>query len=396
MSAGVEQNARHWDVIVVGLGPAGAAAAAVLSLGGARVLALDAGRERSKPCGGCLSLRGERALRFLEPPPRLLSHPVSRVWLSYPGRPASRFDTDATAAYFVERPLLDAWLARRAAEAGARVALERARRLSRLDGGWLVETDRQAHRARWLLGADGAGSLVGRRLELGRSGLRYLAVVEERPLTGRLAGLLAGAALLELGGAAGGYGWAFGRGGVLNAGIAGCLHLGPASGSDLRRRYAAFLKRHDLGEPGALRGAAIPCPDRWRSRLTMGTAAVLGDAAGLADPFLGEGIAQAVLSGRLAGEAVLAGDLGLYQRAMETTLLNDHGHARAISRLVYRAPGIFHGLAVRRPGGMELGFNLLRGELRPRRIWPELARGLLGLKPELDREASSYYYNPLN
>lgn len=119
------------------------------------------------------------------------------------------------------------------------------------------------------------------------------------------------------------------------------------------------------------------------------------DAAGLADPVLGEGIAQAMVSGRLAAQAVSAGDLSLYQRAVEDTLLRDHRHARLLARLIYRLPQVFHALAQRRPGGVELGFNWLRGEIAPGDIWLRLLRGLLGLPPLLDSCPASYYSSPL-
>ncbi|CAO0820851.1 hypothetical protein DFAR_1970003 [Desulfarculales bacterium] len=57
-----------FDVIVLGLGPIGAAATICLSRGGARVLVLDARPLRDKPCGGCISVRAMGYLDHLEPP----------------------------------------------------------------------------------------------------------------------------------------------------------------------------------------------------------------------------------------------------------------------------------------------------------------------------------------
>jgi flavin-dependent dehydrogenase len=53
----------------------------------------------------------------------------------------------------------------------------------------------------------------------------------------------------------------------------------------------------------------------------------LGDAGGLADPFLGEGIGQAMCSGVLAARAVIAGDLAEYGRSLRRGLLKEHFHA---------------------------------------------------------------------
>jgi len=54
-----------YDVIVSGLGPGGATAAYELASKGLNVLAFDKEKfPRYKPCGGCLSLKVERALPF--------------------------------------------------------------------------------------------------------------------------------------------------------------------------------------------------------------------------------------------------------------------------------------------------------------------------------------------
>ncbi|MBI5523752.1 MAG: FAD-dependent monooxygenase [Desulfarculus sp.] len=377
----------RYDVIIVGLGPAGAAAAVTLARAGAKVLALDARPGHAKPCGGCLSARAMASLAFLDPPAWLTTRPVATMYLEAGGRPSRRFTTQTAGAYFVERARLDAWLAQRAGESGAEVVHERARGLEPQAGGWAVRTSQGAWQGGWLLGADGATSLVGRALDLGRTTFAYKAIVEERPLPPGLAERLEGAALLDLGGAPGGYAWAFGRQGVLNLGLAG---RGSRTGSttNLVGRYGAFLARLGLGRPGAWRGALIPCPDGRPARLARGRAAVIGDAAAAADPFLGEGIGQAVHSGLLAGRAILEGGLDLYQARMRAGLLREHRHARLLARLIYRAPALFQSLAQRHPGATELAWQVLRGQRAYAGIWAGVTRLLLGLSAGPPPQAS--------
>lgn len=371
---------ERWDVIIVGLGPAGAAAAASLARAGARVLALDGRPRHAKPCGGCVSARSARLLETLVPADWLRAHPVRIAVLEAIGRPALRQETAAPGAWFVERGRLDELLRESAAAAGVEIVEARARAVSAEGAGWRVTNRAGSWQGDWLLGADGAAGPVGRSLGLGRTRFAYLALVEERPLPPERAAEWEGASLLELGSAPGGYGWIFGRGGHVNLGLAG--RVGRTGGArDLASCYADFLARHGLAGPGRWRGAFIPCPDGGPIKVAAGRAAVIGDAAAAADPFLGEGIGQAVQTGLMAAAAILAGDLGRYQAELAAGLWREHAAARRLAGLVYRAPRFFQGLACAWPGGVELAWSVLRGEIGYDRLWCAVWRRLLGLGP---------------
>ncbi len=68
---------------------------------------------------------------------------------------------------------------------------------------------------------------------------------------------------------------------------------------------------------------------------------VAGDAAGLADPITGEGISSAILSGKLAAEALLQSNLQpllvekIYLKKMEDQILKELKAARFLSNFVY-------------------------------------------------------------
>jgi flavin-dependent dehydrogenase len=375
-------------------------AAVELAKAGAKVLVLDAKPAKPKACGGCLSRRWEWLLGALDLPAALWEHPVDRLWLAAKGGPPVHWQTNEPGAYFVDRALLDDALARAVNGSGATVLPARVLDIEENQDGFTVRSTAGSHHGAWLVGADGAGGPTARLLGFRRSRLQYRAIVEERPLPEEMRHKMRGAALIELGGVTGGYGWIFARGEVLNMGMGYWRweggRKGPRVGTpDLASAYAGFLQRQGLGAPGPWRGWVIPCPDGKAPRAVKGRACLVGDAASAGDPFLGEGIGQALFGGRLAARAILEGDLSLYGKGLQG-LWREHRHGRFLARLIYGWPAFFQGLAYRRPGAIELGFAILRGELAQAGVWAAVGAKLLGLEPALDPEARGYYSKHLN
>ena len=133
---------NDFDVIVVGLGPAGAAACVELAQGGARVLAIDGGSWRRKPCGGCLARRWEWLLDWLGLPNWAKSHAVGHFRLSAPGAPALDYASQNPGAFLLDRGRLDSWLAEKAGKHAAEVIKAKAESLSPSARGFTVRAGR--------------------------------------------------------------------------------------------------------------------------------------------------------------------------------------------------------------------------------------------------------------
>jgi flavin-dependent dehydrogenase len=100
----------------------------------------------------------------------------------------------------------------------------------------------------------------------------------------------------------GGYGWIFPKGDHLNVGVGGNQSEGPKLRSELERLCVEY--GIDPAAATGTRGYRLPLR-RPQSALARGTTAVIGDAAGLVDPFSGDGMYEAFLSARLVAQAAL-------------------------------------------------------------------------------------------
>lgn len=333
------------DAVVVGAGPAGALAALHLARQGRRVVLLEKARPgRDKPCGGGLTVRSWRDLEV--PIDDLVVARVGIADLRCGPRRAVRVPLGAKVVLMVRRRDLDRRIGEAAEQAGAELHHREAVVAIEPDGGGVeVRTGAGRYRAAAVLLATGAEAPLRSALGLAPPA-GTMAVALELEGRARLAPSGDNAFIFDYQ-VPGGYAWAFpkvGHEGWWNAGIVtGRTGLG----GELRGRLARFLDEVglDFEELSAERATGRRIPF-WGGRRVLhhGRVALLGDAAGLADPFFGEGIAEALASGRLgaraAGEVIdgRRSDLAHYTTAVDATLRTHLWRMRQAARLVYTAP----------------------------------------------------------
>jgi geranylgeranyl reductase family protein len=297
------------DVVVIGAGPAGSAAAATLAAGGARVVLADkAAFPRDKICGDGLLPDALAALAALGAADgvRAAAHPVS--WLRLRGA-ASGTVRLPLAGLVVRRHTLDALLVEHARRAGAEVLSGAA--LTGLDAGpggfaaarMATAAGEVAIAAGAFVLATGAARRPRELAGLGEGKPRSAVALRGYA---RLAGLPDDELLVDLrSDLAGGYAWAFGVGdGLWNVGC-GLPHDSRRTAS-LGKSLERFLR--ELG------GAEWVTPPRGaplltafpRMPFTRANLAAVGDAAGLTRPFSGEGIGPSLWSGVAIAESLLA------------------------------------------------------------------------------------------
>jgi digeranylgeranylglycerophospholipid reductase len=284
------------DVVVLGLGPAGASAAASAARLGCKVIALERKREPGLP------------VQCAEFVPTMLSAEVGRL----AGAVRQRIDSMATfveddapdlktdfPGHMLDRAQFDAALVAEAVQAGAdcRFAVS----IGSISPKGVVGSNQGLLHARVIIGADGPRSLAGKAI-----GSVNAELVETRQISVELKEPHAATDIFLSAGIPGGYGWLFPKGETANLGA------GVAPGQKMKLKAIVARLHAKLVEEGRVgreilgtTGGAIPVGGMLRAcgKLEETEVLLAGDAAGLANPVTGAGIAAAVHSGRLAGEA---------------------------------------------------------------------------------------------
>jgi geranylgeranyl reductase family protein len=289
----------RYDVIIIGAGPAGSTSARHCAAAGLSALLLDRERfPRAKPCGGALSARARDILGVILPD-ELIEQACYGARIRF-GTQSVECRKQRPIAYMIDRSRFDHFLAGEAVRAGTEFRERETVTEVRQDGrSAVVTTPGGIYEAQYAIVADGVNSMFARQVRpaLGRDELMAAmttTVARTRSVQDDRDDLLE----MHFGIAPLGYGWVFPHGDRLSIGIMGLAsHLSGAP-----QRFRAYCR--SVGFPDAgMRGHMIPLGGMARP-IASGRVLLVGDAAGFADPFQGEGLVHAIRSGQLAAEAV--------------------------------------------------------------------------------------------
>lgn len=323
---------RDVDVMIVGAGPSGCAAAYDLAAGGLSVLLLDKQDfPRNKPCAGGLTIKTLQALRYPVTP--VIQRVTNNMLVGLKLDKAQLFQAGGPVTAMTVRAELDDYCLRQCTTSG--VAFQRIgpiTSIKREATGWSLVTDQQTFQARWLIGADGANSRV-RRLLMPKNHVTY-AMAAEACIPVADPGLFE--MEMDFHYVPKGYAWIFPKADHLNIGI-----YSLESVPKIKTRLIAYCSER-LGtqlDPKQIIGHRIPV-NGFRYRHQKDDVMLVGDAAGLADPLCGEGLYNAIRSGQIAARNVLdqvAGNTDSYAHGIGE-ITADLGSYHSYTRLFYRFP----------------------------------------------------------
>lgn len=316
------------EVVVIGAGPAGARCAHVLAEAGRDVAILEARPgPQQKPCGGLLNRRAQRFIQQLGGLPAAVRVGANQPALEFPALEYHDLDNRIRARYApdyrnIDRRAFDDWLIEQARSAGVQLfSNTRVLRLAPADGRIDLDTSQGQLSARWVIDASGGLGLSRRKLT--GPAIRQLhaiqGTVELEPAPDAMWSIYSSSYTPF-------FGWIIPKGQgrfLLGTGLTreGIRRLRDSPGNSPADRNFTwsllgplldYLNRRGLNVrtlDDRPRGTPLCCPNGGQ-QLWWGRSQVLavGEAAGLASPFSGEGISYALASAEAAAFALLSGN----------------------------------------------------------------------------------------
>ncbi len=361
------------DVLILGAGPAGTTAAIHLAGKGYQVTLMDQHAfPRDKICGDALSGNTTYEVSKLPEKAQIPFHQLPRAlpaggirFVAPNGIPldlplAVARPGFASAGFVVSRWDFDHYLWKEAVSyEDVQFVQAKADSIEITDHEVTVSCGQDVYKASFVLAGDGDKSMVRRALwpkpihrRHHSAGLRqYWTGVQGFP-EGSFIELHFLPELLP------GYFWIFPMTDArANVGLGVRSDVVSARKMDLKKHLKTLISLHPEIAPRfreataseTIRGAGLPLGSTWRE-LTHHRVLMMGDAAGLVDPFSGEGIGQAMTSGRIAAETVLQGlktgrgskeDLQAYTVRLKRTLGGELQVSTYLQWML-RYPGLFN------------------------------------------------------
>jgi geranylgeranyl diphosphate/geranylgeranyl-bacteriochlorophyllide a reductase len=290
----------RYDVAVIGGGPSGAVAAAILAKAGIATVLIERNLDNVKPCGGAIPLG---LIEEFQIPAELIEKKLSRMRARSPKGRVIEMHMPNGYVGMVRREKFDRYLRSEAERAGAVIVEGLVKSIAHSGDGFVINTlnDKVAPlRVHKIIGADGANSKTADELHFPSNELKVIAMQQRfkyTPAIQKFSDIVEiwfdGEVSPDF------YGWIFPK----------ADHLAIGTGTEDKRHNLKALQKRFVEKIGITDAPyldeAAKIPMKPRKSFTQEKAILVGDAAGLVTPANGEGIFFAMRSGKLGAQAMI-------------------------------------------------------------------------------------------
>lgn len=344
-----------WDVIVVGAGPSGSVTAHELARDDVSVCLLEKETfPRLKPCGGGLPVHAVDLLKDIGIEiDHLVEDVAEDVTFFYQSREPVESDLSDSPVTMVNRADFDQGLVEAASRKG--VDFEQGRSVKSIEHNGTCEVeleDGTTLESRYVVGADGANSVVAREvglLEGEQCGVALDAEVEVEPSAYDRE---KHRATFDVNFVPNGYGWIFPKDGYLALGVGGYEKDVSYPGA-MKEFLQKSLDENELRDYQVY-GHPLPYYS-GRTDVVRGPVALVGDAAYMVDALSGEGIFYAMKAGTILAECIKEAkergtdSLRNYQETLEETVFKELRWSTRLSKVFFSFPYKCYDQGVKRP-----------------------------------------------
>lgn len=324
---------QAFDVIIVGAGPAGLRCAEILGESDLSVLLLEKNAKMGqKVCAGGIT---RKDLAIIDIPDKVIEHKVAETAVHSPKRSSSA-NAPEPFVFTLSREVLGEWQCKQLDHTNVEVMS--GTRVTEVNEESVLVNGKITFGYRYLVGADGVSSIVRRYLKIPTEkrliGIQYLIPSDRKPKLE----IFMDSKLFKAW-----YAWIFPHESHIAVGCCADPKLMPPA--DLKKNFKIWLDRKGFDISKA-KYESWPISYDYRG-YKFGKRFLIGEAAGLASGFTGEGIYQALASGDTVARTIL--DKNYHSSAMDDVLKYNKIQNRIMKFLYKAGPfrGMFHELVVK-------------------------------------------------
>ena len=285
------------DIVIIGAGPSGCMAASILRDANKRVILIDKSTfPRHKSCAGGLTPKTIAELPFDINP--LSQHNSEKMLFKFTNGKTVDLNNELGACKMVIREEFDNYFFDFVRQKGADFIHSRVENITEVPEGVIVQTTEGEIRCKFLIGADGANSTTRRlitKLKYKNPVFAFEGLVKKENSKKNVPTKFVFNKL--------GYSWVFPKHDHYNVGI-GNLIFDSSSPKPRKKDLLDFVKQElDTEKIEDITGFPIGTEGEYYQPSSK-RMYLIGDAAGFAETLLGEGIYNAVISGKYLGYAI--------------------------------------------------------------------------------------------